>query len=322
MMNNRGFSLVETLIAIGLLGIVTGATAMIIAESSKSLKGLEKQISDATESEIAERVLMRDLKGSEPSFNNVIMIDDAGKNFFDYVSDAIDKTTITNSAREYTMDISKKSTFTMATIDESPGGAIFYEPVMAYSVGEEPLQFDQAAQLTFVSLNKDNYLALQNPAYWSTGRILMLDTPTAVRNLKNGVPDYASTPRSPSFVGVVQGGTSPLKSLVSMLPGLFNTTHPLYPAKDINSEDVFLRSVPPAGGGAAIVRLRPLRLIQYRLEAGKVAGTNTLIRRMWDGQNNNWASDQTLATNITTAVFSRKATNDPIVYFQLNRPEK
>lgn len=322
MKNNRGFSLVETLIAIGLLAIVSGATAMIISESSKRIKSLEKDISNATESEIAERVLMRDLKGSEPSFNNVIMVDDDGKNFFDFVSDAIDKVSVANSTRQYTMNVNGKSTFIMATVDESPGGAIFYEPAMAYSIGEEPLQFDQAASLTFISLNKDNYLALQNPAYWNPGRVLLLDTPTAVRTLKNGVPDYSSTPRSPSYIGVVQGGTTALKPLAESLPGLFNMAHPLYPSKTITSEDVFLRSVPPAGGGSAIVRLRPVRLIQYKLEAGKITGVNNLIRRMWDGVSNTWSGPQTLATNITTAVFSRKATNDPIVYFQLNRPEK
>lgn len=323
MNNNRGFTLVETMIAVGLLAIVTGATAMIISESSKSLRSLEKDISDATESEIAERILMRDLKLAEPSFNNIIMLDDKKNDFFDFVSDAVDKMAVENSARTYTMDIKSKTTFTILTIDEAPGGAIFYDPVMAYAVGPEPVEWDQAATLTFISLNKDGYLQTQNPAYWYPGRILLLDTPIAIRELGPKGPDYKVSPRSPSFVGVVPPGIGSLTPLaVPKMPGLFNTSHPLFPTKVISSEDIFLRSLPPVGGGAALVRMRTVRLIQYELVSTKTAGVNNLVRKMWDGAKNTWGNSQIIGTNVTTAVFSRKATNDPIVYFLINRPAK
>lgn len=320
--NNKGFTLTETIVAVGLLAVVSGATAMIIAESSKSLRALEKDISDATESEIAERVLMRDLKLSEPSFNNIIMRDDKNSDFFDFVADAVDKVAVENSPRDYTLDIKGKSTFTILTVDEAPGGAIFYDPVMAYIVGQEPTDWDKAASLAFVSLNKNGYLQTQNPAYWLPGRILLLDTPIAIRGMNANGPNYKVSPRSPSFIGVVPQGTAPLQTInVPKLPGLFNTSHPLFPNKIINSEDVFLRSVPPAGGGAALVRLRAVRMIQYELVSTGKPDAHNLVRKMWDGAKSVWGGSQTIGTNITTAVFSRKATNDPIVYFQINRKE-
>lgn len=320
--NNRGFTITETLIAVGLLAIVSGATAMIISESTKSLRALEKDISDATESEIAERILMRDLKLSEPSFNNIIMRDDKNNDFFDFVADAVDKVAVENSPRDYTLDLKGKSTFTILAVDEAPGGAIFYDPVMAYVVGSEPLEWDKAATLTFVSLNKNGYLQTQNPAYWNPGRILLLDTPIAIRGMSSNGPNYKVSPRSPSFIGVVPPGAGSLLSIsVPKLPGLFNTSHPLFPNKVISNEDIFLRSVPPAGGGASLVRLRAIRMIQYELVATDKVDANNLIRKMWDGSKNTWGGIQTIGTNITTAVFSRKATNDPIVYFQINRKE-
>lgn len=320
--NNKGFTITETLIAVGLLAIVSGATAMIIAESTKSLKALEKDISDATESEIAERVLMRDLKLSEPSFNNIIMRDDKNADFFDFVADAVDKVAVENSPRDYTLSVKGKNTFTILVADEAPGGAIFYEPVMAYDVGAEPIDWDKAATLTFNSLNKNGYLQTQNPAYWNPGRVLLLDTPIAIRGMSSNGPNYKVSPRSPSYIGSVPTGNGPLNTInIPKASGLFNTSHPLFPNKIINSEDVFLRSVPPAGGGAALVRLRAVRIIQYELvDIGKVDAYN-LVRKQWDGLKNVWGGTQTIGTNITTAVFSRKATNDPIVYFQINRKE-
>jgi len=320
--NNRGFTLTETLVAIGLLAIVSAATAMIIAESTRDIKKLERDMSDATEDEIAERVLMKDLKQAEPSFNNIIMRDDNGNDFFDFVADAVDKIAVENSTRDYTLKMDGKTSFTLVINDEAPGGAIFYDPVMAYTIGPEPADWDIAATLTFNSLNKDSYLQKQNPALWTAGRILLLDTPIAIRGMNADGPNYKVSPRSPSFIGAVPNGNGALKPLtIPKLPGLFNTTHPIFTNKVMSNEDIFLRSVPPAGGGAALVRLRAVRLIQYELVKDSKSNRINLIRKIWNGATGAWDTGQTVATNVTSALFSRKATNDPIVYFLINRPE-
>ncbi|WP_413291384.1 type II secretion system protein J [Bdellovibrio sp. HCB337] len=320
MRNSKGFSLLETMIALALLTIVTAATATLIAESTKDIRKLERDIEADTESSIAERVMMRDLKSSEPSFNNVIMNDDTGKGFFDFITDSVDRASIENSSRTYTMNgkSAAKKSFAFIVTNESVGGAVIYEPTMAYVIGPEPKSFDDAATLTFQSLNKDGYLQKQSPGYWVDGRILMLDTPVSIRGLKNGVPDYSKPPRSPVFVGVVNLQQSTLVPLG--VPGFIDTSHPLHVNKKMTSEDALLRSVPAVGGGAALVRLKVVKALRYSLETTSVPNSYNLVRWSWDSTK--WGDEQIVATKVSDAVLYRKAINDPIIYFKINRVEE
>ncbi len=313
MRNNKGFSLLELMIGLGLLTLIVGGAAFVLKDFNFGLKSLETDIGNDIESSIAERIIMRDLKHSEPSFNNMLIKDDNGRGFFDFVIDPVDKGQLANSGRTLTMSETQNS-FTFLSANEVVGGAIIYDPAMAYDIGPEPKEFDKAATLNFKSLNKNKYLQLQNPAYWSEGRMLMLDTPASIRSLINGVPNYNNPSRSPVFVGVVSL-INPMLTPVT-LNSLIDTNHPAYPSKKMTSEDVFLRSVPAIGGGAALVRLKAVNAVRYTLEKNSAQQIN-MVRYLWAG--GSWSSPQVISTKVIKATLTRKAINDPLIYFKIYR---
>ncbi len=305
--------------AVALLGIVGMVAASFFLFTKKTKDEITNEIEDKVDNIIAERMLLKDLKYSEPSFNNVIIRDDNGRRFFDLVSDFTDNKE-DDAERIYTLENGKKMTFTFMITNERVG-ATMYAPSIAYDIGPPPADPNVAASLTFRSLNKDMAVTLAKPqgALWQPGTILMLDSLAFLREMKTTGPDYSKPARALSFVGVVSHiGESRLRPLP--LGNFLFRTHPLYPNEVIDNEDKFLRNVPPMGGVAPIVRLRSVRIVMYYLQKdhGKKGSVN-LYRSTFDGEK--FAPGQLFASDVSTVVFSRKDARDSLIYYVINRSQ-
>lgn len=270
MRNEKGFSLTELIVGLGVSVMV--AVFTMTAMGSFIFKQRKAQLS-ATEyidKTIAERVLLLDLRNADPSFNNISAVKDRkGLGFFDYFPD-VPVTLLAEKERSITLtfdpsiDPRAPSEIFFLVLDLKTGlkPLVIYDPVAAYIVGPTPKDFNQAASLTYVGLNNNDFLSKQDD-FWIQDQFYMLDTPARFRPAG---ADYSRVPpRSPVFVGVAQG-----KDLVvnSTINSYVDMSMPWDPTKRFMSADNYLRYLPPNGGGQTLVRLKAVKLIRYYLERG------------------------------------------------------
>lgn len=318
MKNQRGFTLAEMIVGVALMGIMGMVAASFFVFTAKTKTEITNEIEDKVDSILAERMILRDLKNSEPSFNNLTVLDDYGRRFFDFVSDA-SETAVDNSERKLTLEPGRRNELIFVSMAERKGGTILYTPASAYEVGNPPADPRQAASLNFVSLNRRNEVTFANDKIWIGGNVVMLDTPTTVREMTSAGPDYTKPARSPIFMGVVaNSGASTLVRL--NLGNLIDMTHPMYPNETITNEDKFLRDIPPMGGAAPLVRLKVVNIIKYYLAKDQSGKQINLWRSVYGLQG--FGQNQLFAYDVQKVEFSRKDAKDSLIYFKIVRPEK
>ncbi|KHD88440.1 MAG: hypothetical protein OM95_09245 [Bdellovibrio sp. ArHS] len=303
-------------VGVALLGIMGMVAASFFVFTAKTKEEITNEIEDKVDNIIAERMILKDLKFSEPSFNNVLITDDTGFRFFDYVSDVSGDPEY-ESPRKLTLEFGRRNEFVFITTNDKLG-TMMYTPAVAYELGALPASAMEEASLTFKSLNKGNEVSKSSPAIWQVGNLLMLDSPAAVREMTATGPNYKVPARSPIFVGsVIAPGESRLSPL--NLPGFLNRTHPLYPNETIQDEDKFLRDIPPMGGAAPLVRLKAVNIIKYYLDKDPQTKTVNLLRSVY--KNNTFSQGQLFAAGVSRVVFSRNNARDSLIYYQIIRPQ-
>jgi hypothetical protein len=192
---------------------------------------------------------------------------------------------------------------------------------MAYNVGPSSSDFNQAASLSFVSLNRNAWVAAQRPGFWVANKTLMLDTPAKVRVVSGGKVDLQIPPRSPTFIGSVAGQS--LNPIPSNIASNIVTTHPETGAA-INSADTFLRTVPSVGGGQSIIRLRAVKIIKYYIvkdtqTQGYKTTPSSLYRVVYE--NGSFSQPQMLADKIDRFTLRRDSVLKRMIYFKVNKAE-
>lgn len=316
MTTNKGFSIMELVIGMGLMALVSVVTASVMLLVNRTSTTMRKDMEASIDTTVAERVILGDLRQIAPSYNNILVNDDAGRGFFDYEPE-VPSTTMTDEmkSRTATLSLSGRKTMEFIQQDTSAGEVLIYDPVAAYDVGAAPENFNQAASLTFRSLNNNNWIKKQRPQMWENGRLVFLDTPAKIRPIgANGVADMTVTPKSPIYLGAINGedATTP-KDAEAML----RRTHPLSGAT-IDSVDKFLRDLPSMGGGLPIVRVRGVRWVRYALEAMPQAADGArLMRTVY--RNGQFGSAYMIAERLQSLQLTRKSINDRIIYFKLER---
>ena len=313
MSKQGGFSLVELLVSIAVTAIIGIILAGVVYESTRMQLQTKEQIEDSTDRLLGERIIFLDMKNIDPSFNVLQLRDDTGKDFFDHIPDLPASFFGGNASRTVTMNANGIKEIKFLQADPVAGPLIIYDPVLAYSVGATPADFNTAATLTFVSLNQDDIVRKLRPEFWKDGRLLMLDTPARLRPVIGNQVELTTPPRSPAFVGSVAGSQLPQNIEVARV---MKTTHPLTGAQ-ITSADDFLRTVPSVGGGNAFVRLRAVRMIKYTFaKAGSGYG---LYRSIY--QDGKYNEPVLVSDRLASATFYRRSVNQKILQFSLEKAE-
>ncbi|MBV2168244.1 MAG: prepilin-type N-terminal cleavage/methylation domain-containing protein [Bdellovibrio sp.] len=316
--NQKGFTLTEMIIGVALLGIMGLVAASFFVFTAKTKTDISNEIEDKVDSIIAERMILKDLKYSEPSFNNLLVKDDFGNLFFDYVSDVTEGRG-DEGPRQLTLSLGGRTEFVFMVTNQKLGATMMYTPALAYDIGNPPTNPNIAATLTFRSLNKKEEVAKANPNFWQEGTLLMLDSPAAVREMTSTGPNYSRPARSPMFVGVVKAtGESVLGPLD--IPNFLDRTNPLYPNETIDNEDELLRELPPLGGAAPLVRLKAVSIIKYYLERDTRGNNKVNLFRSVYGSGG-FQEGQLFAADIQKVVFARKSARDALIYYSIVRPD-
>ncbi|WP_347356636.1 hypothetical protein [Bdellovibrio sp.] len=326
--NNRGVTAIEMMIGVGLVAMLTTIMVSTQLFVTKDQLKLKDQLEDSIDTNLAERILFMDFNGIDPSYNNLTLRDDNKLLFFDYYPDLPANSVPGKLDRNIQLGLGAGSTrkeMVVLVQDLKAGPLANYDPVAAYEVGKAPDDFNTPATLQFQGLNRNRWVSnlyqASNPEFWTNGRMLMLDTPARLRPVDaSGAVDMKVAPRSPVYVGLINGDAvvndSTIREMIDMRNPQTNVL--------MDSVDTFLRRAPSIGGGQAIVRLRPVRMIRYYVEPQKdetLTGTPSfLYKQTYEG--GRWSPPMLLADRVESLQLKRDSVLKRMIYFKVNKAKK
>lgn len=313
--NNKGFTIIEVLFSVVftaiVMGMIVASQLMMTKETSRMTQDLENSIDTV----LAERTILLNLRQVDPSYNNLVQLDDNGLQFFDYYPDVSENQLGNGNSRTLTLQQGGATSVHFLIQDLTAGPLLLYDPVAAFNIGSIPSNLNQAASLSFVSLNKSNWVLGQRPQMWVNDQMIYLDTVSKIRPLVQNNVNMLTPPRSPIFVGRVANQQLVIDQAFA---SLINYTDP-YTGQQITDEDNFLRSVPSSGGGQPIVRMRGVKLVKFFLQPNNGNGQDNKLFRQYYMSNGNYTSTYMVSDHVKRIIFERSTVTQKIVYFKIDR---
>lgn len=261
--DNKGFSIVEMMVATALFFIVSFSLLFFLTDVFKNQKKIEGELENSTDQYLGERYLEKDLMYSSASLYGWKLSDDNQNNFFDLISD-YPENKINNKTRSIKLD-SEGEEFVFIADRPLMGSPLLYNPASAYTVGASQNINTTSAPLTFDSLNKENVVTKQRSDFLKDGNLILIDFPISIRPKSavfNGELNMQIPPRFPTFLGYVNGGSV---DKATQLSSYFNFRNP-YTGLEITSLDQFFRTLPSASGGSPFVKIRVVQAVKYFLK--------------------------------------------------------
>lgn len=307
---NKGFSLLELMVAVGIGSAVLLGTVQYLNINDKANKKIQRELEDTSDNLNMEAMLRKDLTNTKHSLNNLNILDDSGKNFFDYLSTS---TCTSNCKRSLKLEvgttvghISAKSLY-FIVIDQGAGAEQIYSPADAYVAGT----------LTFKSLNQDDNLAVRANTPWENvatkSRLIFLYSPLEVFS----PTALSQTPgRALSFMGWV--GATNIQSTLN--PEKINDAGVNFYINDdprtslpINNEDAFFKNMPYTSGLGSFAFLTAVKIVRYRMQTVKSGGkfSGQLMRA--EMNDSKVFIERPIGFNIKNLEFTRETISSPAI---------
>lgn len=306
-------TLVELLVSLAIFSIASVGITVFILDSKKSALKVEQDVGEQLDRIVAERFILKDLRLADVSFNNVIAKDDNGNDFFTLIEDATDRDLILNSARKLTLSLEKNNSLLILRSEDKFGSGVAYSPELAYSTTDIPDDLMSEATLQYMGLNYRGWLQVNAPFILQPNRLVLLDVPARVRVVDVDGVDFNTPARSSIFVGKMVSGTGDVSKID--FNGRINFNHPAIKNQVNKNVDEYLRTLPAIGGGASIVRIRPIVAVEYLIVKQGDTSRADLVRRVYtDGKFDNAF---TIATNVDKVIFARDSVRDALIKFNI-----
>ena len=313
LINKKAFTVVEMIVGLGVLSIALAITLATQFSITKEMKKLDDDIQGKMENLSGEKTILFDIQSANISFNNILIKDDQGLLFFDYIPEK--PVNLATSQPDRRITLSTKGAVKEIVIlmqDVYKGGLLIYDPTAAYKIGDTTNNFNIAATLNFIGLNQNDRIKNQRPNFWSDGQMLLLDTTARIRKTLD-VFSIDEAPVSPIYLGVVDG--SRLKK-IEFKDLLIRDLHP-ETGKTIENEDQFLRTMPAVGGGVSTARIQAIKITKYFLES---LNNNTgLYKSNYDAKSQKWDGRVLIASDVDSVVFQRQSVSSKIIQFKINK---
>jgi len=307
--NQSGFTLIETLVAVGLLALLLVLISSVQNLVSKQTAKSTSRLSNTVDTLIGERTLFLDFRGLSPSFNTLQLRDDRGNFFFDYYSDVPDSLLAsTRKDRIFTLEPGR-NTFYFLSQDPVSGPLLNFDPVSAYEVGPIPADYNVPATLTYKSVNNNNWIASQRPQFWTQDHLLFFDTNVYERTR---IPlDLMEAPTSPAFLGSVDVSSNQLASM----------NLAAYLKLSYENVDAFLRNLPSRGGGQPFVKVRHVHLYRYYLQPYTDLRVDGSPSRLFRDEfiNGKFDKQHLISDKVKAVKFSRGTITNKVVQFSIEK---
>lgn len=292
--NNSGITITELMIAIGLSSIVGLGIFQVLTNTGKMQKIFSDKMDERVEANLADKLILRDLRAAGPSLNNISFQDDKGYNFFDYDPDRSstfyrDQKSV---SRTFTLEQGGKTFMYFMAFDDLRGKGLFADAVTFFEVGPPPTDPNQPATLTYQGINYNNYLTAKDASGNYMNNPLLIDTINLNKLVL--VDSSAFMPVSPIkpavFIGklVKSGSIYDIEKIAkATIPKnkqgtqIWNYTirTPINTTIEPNNFEQFMYNLPPVGANGASVRIKPVRVYKYELDC-VTDKTNCVLYRM------------------------------------------
>ena len=279
--NKNGLTITELLIAIGLTSIVGLGIFQVLTNTGEMQKKFGEKMDERIEANLADKLILRDLRAAGPSLNNINFKDDNGLNFFDF---DIDRSSTfyrsqPSKKRSYTLSQNGKTFLYFMAFDDLRGKGLFADAVTFFQVGTPPANPNQPASLTYRGINYNNYLTakdsegnfLNNPGLIEprhADKLVMVDSSSLmpVTPLKPAVFIGALT-KAGSIYDVVKISSAAIPKSKEGLPlWSYTISTPAGTLIEPTNFENFMYNLPPVGANGASVRIKPVRLYKYELD--------------------------------------------------------
>ena len=315
------FTIAEFVVGLGVLSIVLAMTITTQHQIDKEMKIIDNQIENKIDSLGGERVLLFDLQDASLSFNNVVILDNSNKNFFDYIPEFAINSVISEPQRKLTLSLTTpgaKSEIVVIADNLKSGVALIYDPVEAYNIGALPTNINSGSSLNFQSVNKNDYIKMQRPNFWLKNNMLLFDTTSRIRPQPTTMVaeiDMAIPPRSSFYVGKVNVDSNSLVNIPVLAPYL-NLGHP-ETGDLIDSADTFLRTVTATGGGVPTIKARVIKIMRYFLKTEPDNKVN-FYKSYFDPELNSWGNPVLISSKVSEVIFQRQSVSSKLISFKIN----
>lgn len=290
--NNKGVTITELLIAIGLSSIVGLGVFQVLNDNNSLQKMFSQKMDDRIEANLADKLILRDLRAAGPSMNNLKIADDKNLNFYDFEPDRSTafyrgQTTV---SRTVTLKEGGNTFMYFLAFDDLRGKGLFTDAATFFEVGAPPANINQPATLTYRGLNYNNYLTAKDGAGNDLNNPLLMNPINLNKLVLVDSSSYMPTvPMRPAvFIGkMVQSGA--IVDIQKISSGAipkdkankaiwdYKITTPINTVVEPINFTQFMYNLPPVGANGASVRIKPVRLYKYELDCADPA--NCLLYR-------------------------------------------
>jgi len=328
--NQKGFSLMEIMLTVGLMTFVVLGNTMFINDFVKRMTHYEKESAEESQMAVLNVMAMNILKKASLSFNRISLRDDNGQSFFDYYPDVPLSTFGNNGDRSILLTVANKKNFYLFSTEEGDFSSMNYDPMHAYAQTAAPASIVDDGQIAYRGLNsvpnitdasgnaaRTKLMTSYFDTRWASGKIFILTCPTYLRPVVGNSINIMTSPRTASLIGkVVNDDLLPLFDGEATVP-LINT-HPVTLAP-YNSVDQYFRTLPTVGGASPFVKIEPAQLIRFEMRANKLypSGYADLYIQKWSPSGFN--SDIAVAEKIKSVEFKRKSVTLPLISMEIQK---
>jgi prepilin-type N-terminal cleavage/methylation domain-containing protein len=326
--SQKGFSLIEILVVIGLSAIVVLGNSMFMNDFMKNIEKYGKESSEESDLAVLNTMALNILKKSSLSFNRLSLKDDNNVNFFDFYPD-MPYSSFSSESRIFTLSGTAKYFYILSS-DEGRFSSTVFDPVHAYIVNTPPADVVTDGTTTYRGLNSvpdfTNDAGTKASAKmmtqifgtrWATGKVFVVTCPTYLRPITGAATvNLATAPRMPTIVGRVSGDD--IELLTSTETGVpINNTHPVTGAA-YASLDNYFRTLPTVGGAAPFVKIEPALVSRFELIPSTTAsGYFDLYLKYWTAAG--YAEQVQVALKVKTVTFKRKSITLPIISMEIQK---
>lgn len=279
--NNRGVTITELLIAMGLSTIVGLGVFEALRSSNNWQKMFSDKMDNKIEANLADKLILRDLRAAGPSMNNLKVADDNNLNFYDFDADRSSAFYRSQSKISRTMTLKQGGNTFMyfMAFDDLRGKGLFADAVTFFEVGAPPANMNLPAPLTYRGLNYNNYLTAKDASGKELNNPLLIHADNLNKLVLVDSSSYMPTsPLRPAvFIGAIKnvGGIYDVTKIpTTQIPKDKNSraiwdyliTTPVGSLYDPANFTQYMYNLPPVGANGASVRIKPVRLYKYELD--------------------------------------------------------
>ena len=306
--NNRGFSLMEILVSLGIVMFILMTLVAVLDQFQRKTLSAEGQAQFRLDLAVLERVLFDELNWSFPSIGNLNVRGTGNREFFEYFGGVpVGRIPAGLRTREFVLDLNNPNrTFEFVTEDKRAGDRRYFHPAQAYQF---TLDVFNPSPLTYSGVNQARFFTTNFATHWTANGHFVFYAPAPVRDLSAN-----ATLRPVRFYSMRSSGDG-TDLRPDLLSNQWKRRHPQLNT-DINSLDQFLRLIPTLGGAMSQLVVVPVKVVRYRLVPDPRTRSGRLMKSIRQG--GTYGQEILVGEGIDRLVFTRPDVTANRIEFQVN----